>query len=60
MRKTSEVTRKKNIITSSEWNKTLNRIVIGFKPSDQGYFDKWQQLPGDTNIDKIKGLLDRL
>ena len=45
---------------NAKWNKTINQIVIKFKPSDGAYFDKWQALPGDTNIDKIKGLLDRL
>jgi len=45
---------------TAEWNKKVNKIVISFKPSDQAYFEKWQALEGDTNIAKIKGLLDRI
>jgi len=60
MGKLSERSRQTHIRVSTEWNKTINRIVIGFKPSDQPYFEKWQSLEGDTNIAKIKGLLDRI
>jgi len=60
MRKYTEHSKKIRIEYAAKWNKTINKIVISFKPSDNAYFEKWQQLPGDTNIAKIKGLLDRI
>jgi len=60
MRKLTEHTKKVMAEYTAEWNKSIKQVSIKFKPSDQAYFDKWQQLPGDTNIAKIKGLLDRI
>ena len=60
MRKYTEHSKKIRIEYATKWNKTINKIVISFKPSDQPYFEKWQSLPGDTNIAKIKGLLDKI
>jgi len=60
MRNYTEHTKKVMREYTAEWNKKVNKIVISFKPSDQAYFEKWQALEGDTNIAKIKGLLDRI
>jgi len=59
MRKYTEHSKKIRIEYAAKWNKTINKIVISFKPSDQSYFEKWQAVPGNTNLEKIKKLLDK-
>lgn len=49
---------KSNSATSIKWNKVAKRIQVAFKPADMQYFGKWQKVHGQTNIEKIKFLLD--
>jgi hypothetical protein len=60
MKKLSEKSRQTRIDTATEWNKNINRVVVSFKPDDQQYYQKWCDLPGKNNLEKIKRLLDQL
>lgn len=50
---------KSNSVTSIKWNKAAERVQIAFKPADFSYFEIWQKVSGQTNIEKVKFLLDK-
>lgn len=58
--KLSKKSKQKRIETATDWNKNINRVVVSFKPSDNKYYQKWCSLSGNTNLEKIKHLLDSL
>ena len=59
MRKYTEHTKKVMREYTAEWNKSIKQVSIKFKPSDEDYWNKWDSVPGKTNLEKIKQLLDK-
>ena len=47
-----------NIASSLAARKKGYRTELVFKESDFDYLEKWRKIPGDTNIGKIKTLID--